>query len=1269
MDAGKKKPPAMGRPAGAAGHNVTRTESLTAADAVPSPIVDVDPPSLGEGLKLGSYTIHDQLGAGGMGEVYSAQNIDTGEWVALKYSKSTGAQNLLRFKREFRALADVRHENLVTLGELVMLSEEQLFFTMELLEGVTLMKYLRGNRAPGELPNLVRLRRAMRQLIAGVSALHDAGWLHRDIKPSNVIVTRQGRLVLLDFGLVRDADTRASDVTKEGELLGTPAYMAPEQAAGQKSTPATDYYAIGTVLFEALTGHRPFGGRLLNLIRQKREDDAPSPQIHVDGIPAPLLDICVALLARDPGKRPGPSEILTALGGDYTPYVDQLKASRKLRRALFVGRDPELGRLRAAYEALRSVRQGSTIHVHGPSGFGKSTLATQFLKSLDDPSHPLVLRGRCLDRESVPYKGVDSVVDALATELRNMPDIDAAGVLPRHVGALARVFPVLDSVPVVAHCPPLRLQVEGRELRSMAFAALREMLSRIADRRPLVMFVDDFQWADVESAELIADLLRPPDPPALVLLLSYRDDDASLNAEALEHLRRERARSGAEVIDMVVGPLPVEQAQELAGELIGKQGAFDDDTIDDWIEASGGSPYYLQELVRGSDRTLSPTALDQLVIQRILALPDSARTLLEVFSVAGGPLDPDTATEVLDEEFPVSDLERLREDDLLRTAEGKDLLLEPEHDRIREAVVGELDPDRLADIHLALGEALENRNGDAEALAEHFERGGLLAKAATYAAQAARQAAAALAFDRAVKLAQRALDLRATEDDAEIDGLRELLAENLIGAGRGQEASELLLDLAARREGGDATELKTRAADCLIKAGKVREGLVVLDELFVSMGMRLPRSKLGALKSFLVERTLSLFRKPSPPESNGAGADELAGARADLCFAAVCGLSTQEVMLGTFLEARLLRESLKSGDHHRIARAYAIHSTLEVQMGRSWAQASTYHEQAEELARQFKDPKLDGYLKLCEGCAHWLERRYSIATQILGEGAEVLERAPHAAWERAATHNFRSYARLMLGEYKALRGELARHVALARERGDVHELVDLSTTHAQSLLYSGNVRAARNSLEESQVGWDPNPYRISHLWILYANVPLAIYEGQGLQAMEACEDAFVQMRKVFLDRASHVMQNGREIHARSCLAAASTAEHPEPMLAKARKQGRRIEGTENPVLEAQSQNILAGVAALENRRDEAIQRWQRAASLFVEHGMRGYAAAIHHRLAQLVESDQAHTYSEMALEFFSLEEVREPARFVAVFAPGPPMVDAPPATDSSELER
>lgn len=284
---------------------------------------EVPPEEPAGGTTSDRFVLRRQIGAGGMGVVYQAYDRKREEWVALKTIQRAGATAVYRLKREFRSLADVVHPNLVRLHELFFV-RDRWFFTMEHVEGVDFLTYVRaGGAASGAtagreesadspLPprathptdeaddgtthtgrphangtvfrasrpdasatrdfvrlgpqQVARLRSALGQLAAGVAAVHESGKLHRDIKPSNVLVTSGGRVVLLDFGLIAPYRREPDEATTGVQVVGTAAYMSPEQAAGEALTQASDWYSVGVMLFGLRQERQPWIEPLADLI-------------------------------------------------------------------------------------------------------------------------------------------------------------------------------------------------------------------------------------------------------------------------------------------------------------------------------------------------------------------------------------------------------------------------------------------------------------------------------------------------------------------------------------------------------------------------------------------------------------------------------------------------------------------------------------------------------------------------------------------------------------------------------------------------------------------------------------------------------------------------------------------------------------------------------------------------------------------------------------------------------------------------------------------
>jgi serine/threonine protein kinase len=256
---------------------------------------------MNESFDNGRFVARRQLGVGGSGVVYEVDDRQWGEVLALKLLRVEDPALLHRFKREFRALVELAHPNLIRMHELFA-RDGRWFFTMEHVDGQDWVSYV------GAGPD--RLRAALGQLVDGVAALHESGKLHRDLKPSNVLVTRAGRVKICDAGLVTATDGELQ--TRSAHARGTPLFMSPEQAANRPLSTASDWYSVGAMLYLALTGRAPFSGNPLIVMRDKQLVDPPAPAELAD-VPGDLDALCRALLQRAPDQRPGAAEIFAQL--------------------------------------------------------------------------------------------------------------------------------------------------------------------------------------------------------------------------------------------------------------------------------------------------------------------------------------------------------------------------------------------------------------------------------------------------------------------------------------------------------------------------------------------------------------------------------------------------------------------------------------------------------------------------------------------------------------------------------------------------------------------------------------------------------------------------------------------------------------------------------------------------------------------------------------------------------------------------------------------
>jgi eukaryotic-like serine/threonine-protein kinase len=591
------------------------------------------------------YEVRQCLGRGSMGIVYEVFDRERAELLAAKTLLHFDPLSLYLFKQEFRALADVRHPNLVRFYEFAQRDDGEVFFTMERIYGVDFLVHAREG-----VVDPARLRRALRQLVDGVSAVHAAGKLHRDVKPSNVLVTGEGRVVLLDFGVATQLVKRSATAPiPSGEFVGSAAYMAPEQGDGATPVAASDWYSVGVMLYEALVGRPPFTGSLLEVITKKSNVDPDPPSKLVAGVPADLDALCMALLSRFPERRPDGAEILRQLGNAPSTVPPPPAATSEIT---FVGRAAPLETLQRAFDASRE-GELVAVRVSGEPGMGKSFLVQRFLTQAERDAEAIVLEGRSYEREAVPCKAVDGAIDALSDLLVSLEDSDRPISLPDDIWALAHLFPVLRRIPSVAE-DVSRPVVDPIAVREAAFAALRALLASFAARSPLILFLDDVHWGDVDSANLLLDLMRPPGAPGLLLAMTQREDEAKDSAfcSAL----RDRWPASVAVHDLTIGPLEPDEAESLALARLDATDPSSPVIARAVAHESGGSPLLIEELARTNRAVQSAPgapgvlSLEEMVSERLEKLPPQARVLLETIAVAGHPMRTSVIAAASDQE-------------------------------------------------------------------------------------------------------------------------------------------------------------------------------------------------------------------------------------------------------------------------------------------------------------------------------------------------------------------------------------------------------------------------------------------------------------------------------------------------------------------------------------------------------------------------------------------------------------------------------------------
>ena len=786
-----------------------------------------DRPSGGLGL-LGPYRITGVLGRGGMGVVYRGEHVESGTPAAIKTVRTARPDLLAAIRREIQTLASVSHAGVVEVLDYGM-SDGLPWYAMEMLVGQTLRDWLRpdvmesGNEvktsggtrsAPQKVdasrraevlpPRITRLpqRRTaqllgiVRRVCSALAHLHSAGIVHRDLKPDNVFVRSDGSPILVDLGISTRFSGESGREALEAYVgpIGSLQYMSPEQIRGEFVDARADLYALGCVLYECVTGEAPFFGLPRSTVLTAHlEQRPPSVSSLVDGV-APDLDLLISrLLEKDPHNRLGYAEdvarILSGVCEKKSPRAAQpaVIAAPYVYRPPFVGRRVTLEILDEAMRELKDRSRGETIYLGGESGVGKTRVTMEATRMATQRGLRVIV-SQCTRLASVDERQANGlplhvfapVLLMVADHCRERGDAETH----RLFGATGRVLvnyqPALADVPGFSTLPDPGA-LEPSAARERVLNVMRTTLLAFADLRPFLLVIDDLQWADELSIEVLASLPASTTPSGLLTVATYRPEEGGpkirqlVNKTGIRQIQLDRFGLG-EVSALLRGMLALEQSpMPLAGALERKCNG-NPFFIIEYLRSAIGQGLLRREAGRwqlGPGRDLFdfleesvavPSGVGVLVEQRLRDLDAEAQHLVQFGAVLGREFAADllfssTPSAGRPAAVAADAMRLLRERHIFEDSDGGGVRFV--HDVIRETAYRRIPGPRSRELHRLAAIAIESKSATSEhafkSLGYHFARARLHDRASSYYRRAAEYAATMFANDDAIACYRSAL--------------------------------------------------------------------------------------------------------------------------------------------------------------------------------------------------------------------------------------------------------------------------------------------------------------------------------------------------------------------------------------------------------------------------------------------------------------------------------------------------------------------------------
>ncbi|MEZ4430089.1 MAG: AAA family ATPase, partial [Nannocystaceae bacterium] len=943
-------------------------------------------------------------------------------------------------------------------------------------------------------------------------------------------------------------------------------------------------------------------------------------------------------------------------------------AAWRPERPVLLDREEQLGEIQ---EALAEVSAGhpACVDIHGAPGTGKSALVRAFLEPLRAVAQVVILEARCSERESVPYRAFDGIIDGLAAALRSLTADQRwllLGDLRQEFDALCQIFPVLRRADPEIERRGTAATGSSLVSRHHAFIGLKRLLHRLAQLSTLVVVIEELHRADADSVRLLVELLSPPDVPAMLLVCTY-DTLPGQRVEVLADLEHFRAvvTSTYSLRILTTGALAERDAVELAVQLMGGRRIAKVVERAQAIAAEAeGNPLLISSLVRESDplepeeRSDAGTLLRRVVDRRLAELHPAARELLALFMVSRGEIELELIRQAMpDHVDPRTLLTQLRGVRMLRISQRAGVLqVEAQHHQLHEAILDGIGEELIRESHRRLARAMrELEIEDSERVAHHLAHAGERHEAAEFAARAAHEAARSLAFDRAAELYCLAVECRPDHW-----AYCRRCADALVQAGRGTEAAEYYL-AAAERAPAKALELRTAAAEQFLLGGHVEAGLEVARPLLERLGIGLP-VEAEELDALFTEHVGRLVRRGLAFQERGeleVYSEELGVV--DLLWALGRGLVLNDPVRGGYFLLRGVTKALDAGEPHRIARFLALVGLFTANFDP--VRGLDAFAVAEAVAGSIRDEYAIGLVSICRGICHRDAGTWYVALSDLEFGVTHLrDHCDHAGWECSLALRSITGVLEALGELRTLEHRAQTFHQIAQESGDVLLGLLATMSSAFTLLAASSPGEARARVQHALHFWPRSGFHVQHLHALKIEALCDLHEGDAEGAWRRLGEAWPEIEHSNFLRLRTRRIDVLLLRARVGLALLSRRPELQPELQ------RVIEG-DVAQLEAEPHTftigltilLRAGLLALDGHSEQVLEYLDAAVISFEVHGMLLMAACASWCKGVWIGGREGRKLVRKAEAFMSMQGVAAPERWIELHAPGLVSVAADPS--------